>query len=187
MKGERRKRGTVQAVMILEEGSEIISTRLEHVRVSERGFEGDRHAGLTRPATGRDKDVERGTPIRNDRQVSLVSVDELAKVARNLGVEEVRPEWLGANLALSGIPALTGLASGTRLLFEGGVELIVTEENKPCTGPGQAVQTAYPERAGLKSRFPKAAIGRRGLVARVAKGGTIRVGESVTTVVPVGA
>lgn len=181
---ERRQRGTVTAVMILEEGSEIISTRLDRVRVTERGFEGDRHAGLTRPATGRDKGVEQGTPMPNDRQVSLVSTDELAQVAGNLGIEEVRPEWLGANLALSGIPDLTRVAAGTRLTFEGGVELVVTEENKPCTGPGQAVQTAYPAKDGLKTGFPKAALGRRGLVARVVKGGIIEAGESVTASIP---
>lgn len=183
MTGEHVLIGKVEAVMILEPHAEIVSSRIESVEVSEAGFEGDRHAGLTRPATGRDKDVPRGTPLKNMRQVSLVSSEELQQVSVELEVEEVRPEWLGANLALSGIPDLTKIPEGSQLLFQGGAELIVTGENLPCASPGRELQERNPELGGLQSRFPKAAMGRRGLVAWVRTPGRISIGDRVEALV----
>lgn len=184
MAGQSELIGVVEAVMILEPQAEIVSTRLDTVEVSQAGFEGDRHAGLTRPATGRDQDVPRGTPIRNARQVSLVSTEELREVAMELEVSEVRPEWLGANLALSGIPGLTGLPEGARIRFQSGVELVVSGENLPCTSPGRELQTHYPGIEGLVSGFPKAAVGRRGLVAWVKNPGRISTGDRVEVLSP---
>lgn len=175
--------GVVEAVMILEPQAEIVSTRIDSVEVSGGGFEGDRHAGVTRPATGRDKEVPRGTPLKNMRQVSLVAAEELEQVSKELEVEEVRPEWLGANLALSGIPGLTKLPEGSRLRFQGGVELIVSGENMPCTSPGRELQARNPKMEGLQSRFPKAAMGRRGLVAWVKTPGRISTGDRVEALV----
>lgn len=171
--------GTVAAVMILEPGAQIVSTRQGTVQVSRAGFEGDRHAGLTRPATGRDEGAERGTPLPNLRQVSLVSEEELAQVADALDVEVLRPEWLGSNLSLRGIPDLTRLPEGARLRFEHGVELTITGENMPCSSPGRELQSHFPNAADLESRFPKAALGRRGLVARIESPGQISVGDRV--------
>ena len=176
--------GRVEAVMILEPGESIVSTRLERVQVTEAGFEGDRHAGLTREAGVRDKDIERGTEIRNNRQVSLVSTEEMDEIARRMDLDEVQPEWMGANLCLSGIEDLTKLPQGTRFKFEGGVELVVHGENKPCTGPGEVLEEQYPDRERLASRFPKQALHLRGLVGWVGEPGEIRVGERVEVIVP---
>lgn len=174
----------VSAVMVLPEGADIISTRLERVRVTQKGFEGDRHAGLTRPAGARDPKSLQGTEVRNTRQVSIVSEEELAEIARRLEVPVVEPQWLGANLSLRGIRDLTLLPGGTRLAFSGGVQIIVEGENQPCTAPGKALAAQYPEKDSLASRFPKEALHLRGLVGWIEQAGTIEVEEEVLVLPP---
>ena len=49
----------------------------------------------------------RGTEILNRRQITIVSVEELERIAEELGVVSVLPEWLGANLLLKGFSELT--------------------------------------------------------------------------------
>jgi MOSC domain-containing protein YiiM len=165
--------------MVLAPGSKVVSTALERVMVSLDGFQGDRHAGRTRPAGVRDKGIAKGTEIRNDRQATIVSLEELRQVAQALGVPEVLPVWLGANLALSGIRNLSALPPGTRLRFRDGVVLRVEGENKPCATPGEAIQAAYRLQQGLATMFPKVAVGLRGVVASVEQPGEISIGDWV--------
>lgn len=171
--------GRVAAVMILREGDGVVSKMLESVRVTGAGFEGDRHAGEMRETGVRDRDLPAGTLVRNTRQVSLVSEEELAEIASRLDVPRVEARWLGANLSLSGIPDLTLLPHGTRMKFEGGVEIVIDSENKPCTGPGKAIAEAYPDRKGLAAQFPKSAIHLRGLVGWVDSTGELKLNEKV--------
>lgn len=180
----RTHRGTVERVMVLGPGAEIISTPVPQVRVTREGFEGDRHAGKTRRADARSRGVPKGALIANKRQVSLVSTEELARVAQALGIERVEPEWLGANLALSGIPNLTQLPPGCRFHFPDGPILVVDGENKPCTGPGRAIQSQVGGPDRLAQAFPKAAMGLRGLVGWVERGGMINVGDGVEVAHP---
>jgi len=169
----------VASVMILEPGSKVISAPVDSAQVTQAGFEGDRHAGLTRLADVRNKDVPRGTEVRNDRQVTIVSQEELAQVADALGVPAVRPEWLGANLCFSGMGGLSALPKGTQLGFPGGVVLLVEAQNRPCTVAGGAIEAACPDRPGLATAFVKAALERRGLTASVRQPGRISVGDAV--------
>lgn len=169
----------VVSVMILEPGSEIVSTVVETVQVSRDGFEGDRHAGLTRLADVRNQDVPRGTEVPNDRQVTIVAQEDLARLALALSVPEVRPEWLGANLCLSGWEGLSDAIPGTRLLFPGSAALRIEAPNQPCTLPGRAIAAAYPGRDDLVTSFPKLALGLRGLTASVDQPGRISIGDTV--------
>lgn len=171
--------GRVLSVLVLEPGAKIISTTVPEVKVTEAGFEGDRHAGKTRRADVHNPDVPRGTAVANTRQVSIVSAEDLDEIARRLDVPEVRPAWLGANLNLHGLGRLADLPRGTRLGFSGGCTLVVSDENNPCTGPGEALEAQYPERAGLASQFPKQALHLRGVVAWVEAPGMIAEGDSV--------
>lgn len=170
--------GVVLAVLVAEQADSLVSKRVEQVQVGLEGFAGDKHAGFTRGADGRTPNYPRGALIRNERQVSIVSQEELRIVADRLGVAEVQPEWLGANLLLSGIPGLTELPPATRLRFSQGAVLVVQAENRPCAGPGRvlASQFARPE---LQRQFPWAALHRRGLVAVVEWPGWIRQGEGL--------
>ena len=162
----------------------LVSTSQQQVNVTFAGFEGDRHAGTTHKSGGRTPQYPRGTEIRNSRQVSIVSVEELAQIAANMELPEIRPEWLGANLLIRGVPNLTLLPPGTRLYFPGGAVLVVESENMPCTHPGKVIQDLY-RQEGIQDLFPKAAIHLRGLVACIEKPGSIQDGVEVSLETPV--
>jgi MOSC domain-containing protein YiiM len=153
------------------------------VKAALGGIEGDKHSGMTRLSDGRTPYYPRGTEIRNDRQVSLVSQEELAQVAAALDVPVIQPEWVGANLLLQHIPHLTQLPRGTRLVFARGAVLIVEGENLPCIGPGKILEAQY-AREDLSAAFPKAAMRKRGLVACVERAGDISEGDEVTAEIP---
>ena len=162
----------------------MVTTPVPEVRADLDGLVGDRHAGPTRRADGRTPFYPRGIVIRNSRQVSLVSVEEMDTLAAALGVPLVEPAWLGANLVLRGGTRLSRVPPGTRLFFPGEATLVVSAENMPCAYPGKAIQARYPTARGLSARFPQAALGRRGLVAWVERPGTIRTGDTVRLEIP---
>jgi hypothetical protein len=150
------------------------------------GIEGDYHAGPTRKSGSREPWYKRGTLMRNERQLSIVATDELAAIAGRMGLAEVKPEWLGANLVLDGIPQLSMLPSGTLLFFKGGVTIKIDAQNHPCRDAGRAIA----EGAGMADveagtlLFPKVAKRLRGLVAWVEKPGTVMPGEEISVRVP---
>jgi hypothetical protein len=162
------------------------SREIDELVLTFEGVAGDFHAGTTRRSGGREPWYPRGTEIRNERQVSIVAPDELAGIAQRMEIREVRPEWLGANLVISGIAQLSMLPSGTLLFFSGGVTIKVDAQNSPCRIAGRAVaengKMADHETASLL--FPKAAKRLRGLVGWVEKPGTIRRGEKVSARIP---
>ena len=176
--------GEVTAVMVTPPESPIEGVRVPQLTMTFAGVDGDRHAGLTMPSNSRTPYYPRGTEIRNARQVSILSAEELTQAAHNLGVPHIEPEWLGANIVIRGIPALSLLPPGTRLFFAGGVTLVVEGENFPCTVAGGAIQDHYPDIAGLTTAFPKAALHLRGLVAWVELPGMMAGGEAVRGEVP---
>jgi hypothetical protein len=98
----------------------------------------------------------------------------------------VKPEWIGANLVIDGVPRLSLLPSGTLLFFENGATVKVDAQNGPCRISGKSVA----EHAGMADitagalAFPKAAKRLRGLVAWVEKPGTVSAGEAVSVRVP---
>ncbi len=176
--------GQAAAVLIGQDPISFVTTLQEAVDVTFEGITGDKHAGITRPSDGRTPQYPRGTKIRNDRQVSIISVEEMAAVAAELGVPALKPEWLGANLLVSGIPNFTLLPPSTRLYFEHGVVLVVTALNRPCKGPGKLIQEQFPEQADLSNRFIQSAAKRRGIVAVVEHPGSISIGESFRVEIP---
>ena len=166
------------------EPKHLATREVPEVPVTFEGFVGDRHAGLTRAADVRTPWFPRGAPIRNTRQVSLVSSEELQQVAEALALPRVLAAWLGANLELAGLPRLTQLPPGTRLHFPEDATLVVEGENLPCKGPGKVIESHFPERQGLSPRFVKAAHQRRGLVGWVEREGRIRAGDAVRVQLP---
>ena len=160
----------------------LVSERQPEVKVTLEGFDGDRHAGFTMPATGHTPRYPRGTVLRNTRQVSVVSAEELSEVAGALGVEAIRPEWVGANLALAGVPGLTALPPGTRLAVGEEAVFVVEGPNAPCVYPGKAIQSRLTSVSA--SDFPKVARGRRGVTAWVERPGRVAEGDQVRVVTP---
>ena len=143
---------------------------------------GDRHHGETMKSDVRQADVfDRGTQIRNHRQISLVDTAELAVIAAALGIEQLEPGLIADNICTQGIPELTALPRMTRMVFGGGAVIMLGGENAPCTIAGSMVQAAHGTRA---EAFPKAAIRRRGVTGWVEHPGVVRTGETLTLVIP---
>jgi hypothetical protein len=160
-----------------------VATRHDSVVANFGGFEGDKHYGMTRLADSRSPTYPRGTEIRNDRQVSVVSDADLQDIAKQLEIPEIWPEWLGANLLIQNIPHLSKLAPLTKLCFPSGAVLIVQHENLPCTGPGKVMAKHF-GRIDLETRFPKAALHKRGVVACIEMPGRISDRDKVIAEVP---
>lgn len=167
--------------------SDHFETRpVEELELGFDGISGDFHAGATRRSGGREPWYPRGTEMRNERQLSIVAADELAIVADRMGLAEIKPEWIGANLVIEGVPNLSMLPSGTLLFFKGGVTIKVDAQNGPCRIAGRSIA----EKAGMADveagalLFPKSAKRLRGLVAWVEKPGMITIGEEISVRVP---
>jgi hypothetical protein len=158
----------------------------DELRLGFDGISGDFHAGPTRRSGGREPWYPRGTEMRNERQLSIVAADELAVVAERMGLAEIKPEWIGANLVIEGVPNLSMLPAGTLLFFKGGVTIKVDAQNGPCRIAGRSIA----ENAGMADveagalLFPKAAKRLRGVVAWVERPGTIKAGEEISVRVP---
>ncbi|RTM09533.1 MAG: MOSC domain-containing protein [Hyphomicrobiales bacterium] len=159
---------------------------VEELRLGFDGIAGDFHGGTTRRSGGREPWYPRGTEMRNERQLSLVAADELAIVAQRMGLEEIKPEWIGANLLVEGVPQLSMLPAGSLLFFKGGVTLKVDGQNKPCRVAGQSIagHVGAADQEATALLFPKEAKRLRGLVAWVEKPGTIKMGEEISVRVP---
>ncbi|MDQ0395274.1 MOSC domain-containing protein [Labrys monachus] len=178
-----KRKGRVAAVAAAS-GMAIGAQAVPALEVTHEGIPGDRHAGFLRPADVRVPWFQRGEPIHNERQVSIVSVEELAVIAANLGIDHVEPEWLGANLAVEGLPRFSFIPRGTRLFFPSGAVLAVTDQNAPCRIAGAEVARHCGGKDGLALRFSAAAKRLRGVVAHVDRPGAIRVGEAFHIRVP---
>lgn len=171
--------GRVVNVLIARETDSIRSESLDEVDVNFEGFTGDKHAGWTKPSDSRTKFYTRGTIIRNSRQVSIVSQEESSAIAKDLGLEEILPEWMGANLLLAGIEGLSFLKSNTRLFFESGCVLQITDKNNPCSTLSAEIASHFPDKPELQGNIVKTSLGRRGVVAVVELPGKIKKGDSV--------
>jgi hypothetical protein len=146
------------------------------------GPEGEAHGGLTRPSCSRVAALyKRNTPIRNARQFSVLSAEDLAAVAAEMGLPALDPALLGATLVISGIPDFSRVPPSSRLQAEGGATLVVDMENRPCTLPARPIENAHP---GFGKRFKPAAEGRRGVTAWVEAEGVLRLGQKVTLHIP---
>ncbi|GLK70995.1 MOSC domain-containing protein [Ancylobacter dichloromethanicus] len=178
-----RRLGARLARTLIADGPGFATREVAELALTLEGIAGDRHAGFARAADSRVPWYPRGTPIRNARQVSLVAPDELAEIARRLGLAELRPEWIGANLLIEGVPRLTGLPPGTRLHFPGGAALVVEGENAPCRHAGAAI-AAQTGQGGAELGFAQRAKGLRGLVAWVERAGTLATGAALEVRVP---
>lgn len=164
----------------------FVTRAVETLALTFEGIIGDVHAGHTRRSGGREPWYPRRTEMRNERQLSIVAPDEMAIVAERMGLAEIKPEWIGANLLLDGVPMLSMLPAGTMLFFKGGVTIKIDGQNAPCRVVGRSIA----EHAGMADHdagsllFPKVSRRLRGLVGWVEKPGTISAGEEVSVRVP---
>ncbi len=156
------------------------------IEVDLEGFPGDKHRGFQRVAQSWDSEPT-GTPRRNERQWSGVSLEELEVVRAKLDLgEPLAPATLGANICVEGIPNFSQLPKGSRLVFPSGAVLVVEEENPPCTWMADQIVAKQTTDSGEPVRgkmFPKFAMGLRGVVGVVDVPGSINQGDSVVVTV----
>jgi hypothetical protein len=167
---------------VTDRAATLRSAPMAEVLASFAGVEGEEHAGLTRPSCSRvSAQHPRGTTIRNVRQFSVVSAEDLAAVAAKMGVPAVEPAWIGASLVIEGIPDFTHVPPSSRLQGPDGVTLVVDMENRPCHLPTKVIDEDAP---GHGKAFRAAAAGRRGVTAWVEREGWLRLGEVLRLHIP---
>ncbi|MDD9909143.1 MAG: molybdenum cofactor sulfurase [Ahrensia sp.] len=166
------------------EGDNFVTMPIETLDVTFEGIPGDVHAGTTRRSGGREPWYPRGTPMRNERQISILSPKELAVIANRLDIRELKPEWIGGNLLLDGIDAMTMLPPRTLLFFENGVTIKIDGDNAPCRLSGRSIADHVGNRPDIEIAFPQQAQHLRGLVGWVEKEGSIAVGERFEARIP---
>jgi hypothetical protein len=185
----------VYEIPALADGAHHFVTRAcEQLRLDLSGIPGDLHSGATRKSGAREPWLPRGTALRNDRQISVLSEEELAEVAASLDIDALPPEWIGGNLLVAGLERFSRIAPGSRLAiggawggvgrFDGGAVLRVEAYNFPCRQSGRAV-AALAGRPELELAFVKAAAALRGLVLSVDLAGPVTPGDAVLVIPPV--
>ena len=168
--------------LVRDRAASLRSEAVDRVEARFAGFVGESHSGDLRPACSRVAALHpRGTPIRNSRQVTILSREEMAATAAAMGLPALAPEWVGANLLLEGLPDLTLLPPSARLQFDGGTTLVVDLENAPCQFPAREIEGEHP---GHGAGYRRAARRRRGVTAWVEREGAIALGDSARLFVP---
>lgn len=175
--------GRVVALFRTSDPTRFETEEVDRLELALTGIEADRHAGFVRASSGREPWYRRGTPLRNDRQLSIVSAEELTTIAGRLGLPVLPAGWIGANLVVSGIPQFTQLPRGTRLVVDDGAVIQVEAPNAPCRIAGGAI-ARNAGREELELGFPREAAGLRGVVASVERAGPLAVGDRIVVKVP---
>ena len=167
---------------VTDRDEDLCATSVDKVHAAFSGIKGEAHSGLTRASCGRVKSqYAYGTEIRNTRQLSIVSAEELEKIAKSAGLERIEPEWLGASMVIQGIPDFTFIPPASRLQFTDGTTLTVDMENRPCLLPAKVIDQAAP---GYGKEFKPAAANLRGITAWVEREGQVSVGDTVDLHIP---
>jgi hypothetical protein len=147
------------------------------------GVVGDRHAGPTRTRST-------GEVVPNLRQFTAVSPEELGRAASAFGAPYIDPAWISANLCLTGpaAEALTStLAPGTILRDARGEAILRVEGvTEPCLDAGRMIAARFPHLSLAAERFPRCALGHRGVHGTVLRDAAIAVGDALTLVPPAG-
>lgn len=160
----------------------LTSVACDHIQLSFEGVTGEARSGLTRASCARvTGQYPKGTRIRNTRQLSVLSAEELAAIAADLDLEALDPAWLGATIVVEGIADFTHLPPSSRLMSEGGVGLVVDMENRPCNLVSREVEQVRP---GHGRGFKQAAAGRRGVTVWVERPGTLTLGDRLRLHIP---
>ena len=155
---------------------------VDEVPVTFAGPKGESRYGTTRPSDGRlQQQYPRDTEVRNTRQFSISSVEELALIAANMGVDEIKPHWLGLNMLIEGLPDFSYIPPSSRLISQAGAGLCIDLENRPCHLSAKVIDQNFP---GKGREFKAAAKGLRGVTAWVEREGMLRVGDEMLLHIP---
>lgn len=160
----------------------LASDSRETLSASFAGLAEEEHSGLTRPSCSRViSQYPRGTEIRNTRQFSIVSIEELSEISEAMGIDRLTPSAVGASVAVEGIPDFSHIPPSSRLQAESGLTLTVDMQNRPCHLPAKVIDADFPGKGGA---FKASAQGRRGITAWVEREGTLTIGEALRLHIP---
>ena len=163
----------------------FITVRRDELVFDLQGIKGDRHQGYETVSGNRFTTLyPKGTKVRNNRQWSAISSNEVIEISRNLGIQNrLTPELLGVNILLEGVDNISQLPSMRYLVlspydkFEPrrpeDVTLVIYGQALPCTIAGKALVEPFRDDS-LEKEFPKCALGLRATTGWVEKGGIIK-------------
>ncbi|KPP84918.1 MAG: hypothetical protein HLUCCA08_16145 [Rhodobacteraceae bacterium HLUCCA08] len=160
----------------------VTGIAVDALELSFAGIDGVPYGGRTRPSCSRvTAQHPKGTEIANTRQLSVISAEELAQIARAMGLEALDPAWLGASLVIEGIGDFSHVPPSARLQAEAGTTLVIDMQNRPCHQPGLTIERHHP---GRGKAFRTAARGLRGVTAWVERPGPLRLGDRLRLHLP---
>lgn len=169
---------------VLDREATLASNPIESMDLTFAGPAGEVHGGLTRLSCSRvTGQYPRKTEIRNVRQLSVVSQENLDQIAGNMGLPLIKPHWIGASVVVRGIPDFTRVPPSSRLIAEEGPSLVVDMENRPCNLPVPVIRDD-PEGGDPAPKFKAAAKGLRGVTAWVEREGSIAIGDRMRLHIP---
>lgn len=160
----------------------LASTEAGRLILGFAGPEGEDHGGLVRPACSRVRNLyPKNAKIRNTRQLSILSREELDEIAATMGLQTLDPALLGATMVVEGIPDFSHVPPSSRLQAASGATLVIDAENQPCMLPARPIENRHP---GHGRAFKAAAKGKRGVTAWVEREGAVTLGETLRLFVP---
>jgi MOSC domain-containing protein YiiM len=169
-------------VVASEDRKALVAEARDALDLTFAGIAGSVHGGVARLSCSRvTAQHPKGTPIRNERQLSILSVEEMGQIAARMGLDTLDPARLGASIVIEGIDDLSHLPPSSRLQAPSGATLVVDMQNRPCILPARSIDTVHP---GYGRAFKPAAEGRRGVTAWVQREGRIALGDRLTLHVP---
>lgn len=158
------------------------SVSVDQLDLTFAGPVGESHGGLTRPSCSRVMHLyPRGSTIRNARQMSILSIEDLQAIAQAMGLEALDPGLLGASMVVQGLLDFSHLPPSSRLVSDSGAAIVVDMENRPCTLPARPIESRHP---GKGAAFKRAATGRRGVTAWIEAEGRLSIGDRLRLFVP---
>ena len=179
--------GTITGLFRCETPKSCESTAYPQLEFTAEGIIGDKHIGTFCASGVRETGIyKKGTLIRNNRQWSAISEEELSDISEKMQLPNLKAEWLGTNIVIKGIPNFSKLPPLSIIIIRPDdsdfVSLINYNENEPCT----VIHRKVIELVGSEPSvgFIAAAYGRRGLVGWVERGGMVHVGDKVKVLIP---
>ena len=160
----------------------IRAVPLERLDLSFEGIAGERHEGRNRPSCSRvTSQHPKGTEISNVRQVTILSGEEMAMIAADIGLECLNPKYVGASIVIEGIEDFSHVPPSSRLQAENGTTLIIDMQNRPCHLPAREIEADLP---GHGKAFKAAGKGRRGVTAWIERPGSLVIGDKLRLHIP---
>ncbi|MDE0588691.1 MOSC domain-containing protein [Halocynthiibacter sp. C4] len=167
---------------VLDRNESLLATPMDEMELTFSGPLREDHGGLTRPSCSRViTQYPRGTEIRNVRQLTIVSAEEIKEIAKALELEQLDPALLGANMVVKGIPDFTAVPPSSRLQAENGATVTIDMENQPCNLVTREIGLKH---EGEGKAFRAKAAGKRGVTAWVEREGTLRRGDKLRLHIP---